>query len=180
MSFARAILFPRPVRRFLRQAPELHPITLRFVDQRLGDSFQRDYFRDNLPYIRLAHVLGIFMWAVFGILARYLVPNDAGGTADLVLRFAVAIPIVLVSFALTYANWYPRRWQPILAFVLLANGLLWSTHRAFVEGATAEWAFAGMIGPRVQLRAQPRAVRLHRSDRHRAHRVPQRRVHRRR
>jgi len=145
MSLARAIFFPRPVRRFLKQAPELHPITLRFVDQRLGDSFQRDYFRDNLPYIRLAHVLGIFMWAVFGILARYLVPNDAGGTTDLVLRFAVAIPIVLVSFALTYTSWYPRRWQPILAFVLLANGLLWSTHRAFVEGATAEWAFAGMI-----------------------------------
>jgi len=145
MSIARAIFFPRPLRRFLKAVPELHPITLRFVDQRLGDSFQRDYFRDNLPYIRLAHVLGIFMWAVFGILARYLVLNDAGGTADLVLRFGVAIPIVLVSFALTYASWYPRRWQPILAFVLLANGLLWSTHRAFVEGATAEWAFAGMI-----------------------------------
>lgn len=78
MSFARAIFFPRLVRRFLRQEPELHPITLRFVDQRLGDSFQRDYFRDNLPYIRIAHVLGIFMWAVFGILARYLVPDDAG------------------------------------------------------------------------------------------------------
>jgi class 3 adenylate cyclase len=145
MSIARAIFFPRPLRRFLKQAPELHPITLRFVDQRLGDSFQRDYFRDNLPYIRLAHVLGIFMWAVFGLLARYLLHSEAGGTADLVLRFAVGIPIVLVSLALTYTRWYPRYWQPILGFVLLANGLLWSTHRAVVPEATAEWAFAGMI-----------------------------------
>jgi class 3 adenylate cyclase len=144
-SRARTWLVPRPLRRFFKQAPELHPITLRFVDQRLGDSFQRDYFVDNLPYIRLAHVLGIFMWAVFGVLARYLVPNDASGTADLVLRFAVAIPIVLVSLALTYTQWYPRRWQPILAFVLLANGMLWSTHRAFVQEASAEWAFAGMV-----------------------------------
>jgi class 3 adenylate cyclase len=145
VSIARAIFFPRPLRRFLRSVPELHPITLRFVDQRLGDSFQRDYFVDNLPYIRLAHVLGIFMWAVFGVLARYLLPNDAGGTADLVLRFGVGIPIVLVSLALTYARWYPRYWQPVLGFVLLANGVLWSTHRAVVEGASPEWAFAGMI-----------------------------------
>ena len=145
MSIARAIFFPRPLRRFLRAVPELHPVTLRFVDQRLGDSFQRDYFADNLPYIRLAHLLGIFMWAVFGLLARYLLHDDAGGTADLVLRFGVGIPIVLVSLALTYTRWYPRYWQPILASVLFANGLLWSTHRAFVEEATAEWAFAGMI-----------------------------------
>jgi class 3 adenylate cyclase len=145
MSIARAIFFPRPLRRFLRQAPELHPITLRFVDQRLGDSFQRDYFADNLPYIRLAHVLGIFMWAVFGVLARYLLPNEASGTADLVLRFGVGIPIVLVSLALTYTRWYPRYWQPVLGFVLLANGVLWSTHRAIVPEASAEWAFAGMI-----------------------------------
>jgi class 3 adenylate cyclase len=145
VTIARAIFFPRPLRRFLRQAPELHPITLRFVDQRLGDSFQRDYFVDNLPYIRLAHLLGIFMWAIFGLLARYLLHDDAGGTADLVLRFGVGIPIVLVSLALTYTRWYPRYWQPILAFVLLANGMLWSTHRAVVEEATAEWAFAGMI-----------------------------------
>jgi class 3 adenylate cyclase len=62
-----------------------------------------------------------------------------------VLRFAVAIPIVLVSLGLTYTRWYPRYWQPVLAFVLLANGMLWSTHRAFVEEASAEWAFAGMV-----------------------------------
>jgi class 3 adenylate cyclase len=144
-SRARTWLVPRPLRRFFKQAPELHPITLRFVDQRLGDSFQRDYFVDNLPYIRLAHVLGIIMWAVFGLLARYLVHNDASGTLDLVLRFGVAIPMVLVSLALTYTSWYPRYWQPVLGFVLLANGLLWSTHRAIVPDATAEWAFAGLI-----------------------------------
>jgi class 3 adenylate cyclase len=145
MSIARAILFPRPLRRFVKLAPELHPITLRFIDRRLGDSFQRDYFADNLPYIRLAHVLGIFMWAVFGVLARYLLHDDAGGTADLVLRFGIGIPIVLVSLALTYTRWYPMYWQPVLGFVLLANGVLWSTHRAFVPEASAEWAFAGMI-----------------------------------
>jgi class 3 adenylate cyclase len=144
-SRARTWLVPRPLRRFFKQAPELHPVTLRFVDQRLGDSFQRDYFVDNLPYIRLAHVLGIFMWAVFGLLARYLLHNDASGTADLVLRFAVGIPIVLVSLALTYTRWYPRYWQPVLGFVLLANGVLWSTHRAVVPEASAEWAFAGMM-----------------------------------
>jgi len=89
-------------------------------------------------------VLGIALWAVFAILARFLL-EEGGGAADLVLRFGVAIPLVLVSLALTYASWYPDRWQRILSVVLLVNGMLWSSHRAIVEGADADWAFAGLI-----------------------------------
>jgi class 3 adenylate cyclase len=136
---------PRPLRRFFSQAAELHPVTLRFVDPELGRSFRDAYFRDNLLYIRLAHVLGIVVWAVFGILALYLLEDGRGGTADMVLRFGIAIPLVAISLALTYTSWYPKVWQPLLAAVLLVNGMLWSSHRAVVPDASAEWALAGMV-----------------------------------
>jgi hypothetical protein len=48
-----------PLRRFLAQAPELHPLSLRFLDPAMEAGFQASYLRDSLPYIRLAHVVGI-------------------------------------------------------------------------------------------------------------------------
>jgi class 3 adenylate cyclase len=142
---ARTWIVPRPLRRFFKQAPELHPVTLRFVDPEMGRSFHEAYYLDNLPYIRLAHVLGIVVWAAFGLLARYLLEDGRGGTEDLVLRYGIAIPIVLASLAITYARWYPRVWQQVLVAVLLVNGMLWSSHRAVVPEASAEWAFAGLV-----------------------------------
>ncbi|MDP9299585.1 MAG: hypothetical protein M3P43_01595, partial [Actinomycetota bacterium] len=120
-------LFPSPVRRFLDEASALQPFSLRFRDAETERAFQAVYFRDNLTYLRLAHLLGIGTWAAFALLARYLLTNG-GGTADLVIRFGVAIPIVVVSLALTYASWYPRHWQPVLFVVLLANGMTWVLH----------------------------------------------------
>lgn len=137
-------LFPSPIRRFLDEASALRPFSLRFRDPAAEQAFQAVYFRDNLTYLRLAHLLGIGTWAAFALLARYLLVNG-GGTADLVIRFGVAIPIVTVSLALTYASWYPRHWQPVLFLVLLANGMTWVLHRAFVPSANANWAFAGLI-----------------------------------
>jgi class 3 adenylate cyclase len=140
----RARFIPRPLRRFWEQAPELRPLSLRFRDRTIERAFQAAYFRDNLSYVRLAHVLGMALWAVFAVLARFLL-DEGGGMADLVLRFGVAIPFILVSLGLTYAPWYPNRWQPILFVVLLVNGMLWSSHRALVSSADADWAFAGLI-----------------------------------
>jgi hypothetical protein len=52
-------LFPSPVRRFLDEAPALRPVSLRFKDPETERTFQTAYFRDNLTYLRLAHLLGI-------------------------------------------------------------------------------------------------------------------------
>lgn len=90
-------------------------------------------------------MLGIAVWAVFGVLAGYLLEDGRGGTADVVLRFGIAIPIVFLSLAMTYARWYPRVWQQVLVAVLLVNGMLWSSHRAVVPEASPEWAFAGLV-----------------------------------
>jgi adenylate cyclase len=125
------------------EAPELRPLTLRFDDPSLERAFQYAYIRDNLTYIRLAHVIGIASWSVFGLLAAIVLGR--GQTADLVLRFGVAVPMVAISLWCTYARWYLRYWQTALALSLLANGLIWATHRAVVGEARPDWGYAGLM-----------------------------------
>jgi class 3 adenylate cyclase len=125
------------------RTPELHPVSLRFTDESLERRFRASYIRDNLVFIRFAHVLGIFAWAVFGFLAPLVL--DEGERADLILRFGVAIPIALVALALSWTSWYPRAWEYVLSSLLVVSGFVWSLHRVFVDDATPGWAYAGLM-----------------------------------
>ena len=118
----------------LKAAPELHRVSLRFVDKAAERRFQNQYFRDNLPYIRGAHVVGIAAWAFFGLY------RAAGGISELhvVLHFGVAIPILAASLALTYARWYARVWQPAIVALVVANSALVEMHR-LVSGEGTQW-----------------------------------------
>jgi hypothetical protein len=40
---------PRPLRRFLEQAPEIRPTSLRFADPGLEAAFETTYFHESLP-----------------------------------------------------------------------------------------------------------------------------------
>lgn len=42
--------------------------TLRFSDARVERSFQEQYFRDNVGYVRTALLFAIGVWAFFGLL----------------------------------------------------------------------------------------------------------------
>ena len=125
------------------RTPELHPIALRFTDDELEARFRANYIRDNLVFIRFAHVLGMFAWAVFGFLASLVL--EEGERADLILRFGIAIPIAIVALALSWTRWYPRAWEYVVASLLALSGFVWSLHRVFVEDATPGWAYAGLM-----------------------------------
>lgn len=118
----------------LRAAPELRRVSLRFIDKAAERRFQDQYFRDNLPYIRGAHVVGIAAWAFFGLY------GSAGVTTELhvVLHFGAAIPVVVASLALTYARWYARVWQPAIVALVVANSALVEMHR-LVSGHGTQW-----------------------------------------
>ena len=135
---------PRLFRTFLEQAPEIDQFTLRFVDHDTEHAFQRSYQRDTLPYVRLAFVLGVAGWVLFGFLARRLVPE--GGDVDTILRYGVAVPLTLVALACTYTAWWGRRWQLSISLVLVANALIWSVDRvALPASAPTDWGYAGMM-----------------------------------
>ena len=143
MPRPRAWVVPRTLRRFLEPSVEMRPISLRFVDPALEETFQESYFRESLPYVRLAHILGIGLWAVFGFLADIVIVGDQ--ETDLLIRYAIAVPLLILSLAVTYAPSFGRFWRWWMCFILLANAGLWSTHRALVPSAPADWAYAGLM-----------------------------------
>jgi len=139
----RAWFVPRPLHRFLEQSVEMRPVSLRFIDPALESDFQTAYFTVSLPYLRLAHVLGIVLWIVFVFLADIVIPGDQG--ADLVIRYGIAVPSLVISLGVTYTRWFPPHWREWMSFILLFNAGLWATHRVFVPVAPAEWAYAGLM-----------------------------------
>ena len=132
------------LRLFLEQAPELRPLSLRFVDPKTERRYRADHFRDVLPFIRFAHVLGLSVWIAFGLLAQLVLDGRPAAT-DAVLRYGIGVPIVAVGLAVTFTRWYPRRWRFALAVVLVASGVAWSTHHLAVPDAPASWGWAGLM-----------------------------------
>jgi len=132
-----------PGRRFLQPAGELSLLTLRFRDAGRESRFGTAYLRDNLPSIRLAHIVGASVWAIFGILAS--AELDEGTTRDLVLRYGIVIPVVAASFVCTYTTWFHRVWEPFLSAMLLFNGVAWSIHGYVVKEARPEWGYGGIM-----------------------------------
>lgn len=132
------------LRLFVEQAPELRPFTLWFEDPEEERRYRVEHFRDIVPFIRFAHVLGLLVWIAFGLLAQLILNGDAART-DAILRYGIGVPIVAVGLAATYAPWYPRRWPLTLAVVLVASGAVWSTHHLVVPDAPASWSWAGIM-----------------------------------
>jgi adenylate cyclase len=133
----------RAVRNFRDQAPELRPWSLKFKDPWLERRFQDVYFDSNLQYIRIATVLGAVVWAAFGPLAQRVITE--GATRDAVIRYALGVPVALLSFGLTYLPNYRRVWQPLISAAILFSGLIWVAHRGLVEDARPDWGYAGIM-----------------------------------
>jgi adenylate cyclase len=132
----------RFLRKFLDQAPEVRPWSLKFKDGWLERRFQDVYFDENIRYIRIATFLGAVTWAAFGPLAL-LVIDDNGVVLDSMIRYGLGVPTGLVSLALTYLPNYRRIWQPLITAAILFSGLVWVIHRAFVVDARTDWGYAG-------------------------------------
>ena len=132
----------RAARRFLDQVPELDPWTLRFRDAWLERRFQDAYLETNLPYVRIALILGAVVWAAFGPLALLVVAHQSA-VRDSVIRYGLGIPIALVSFGLTFLPNYRRYWQRLVSAGIVASGLVWVVHRALVVDARPDWGYAG-------------------------------------
>src|SRR4029078_4284324 len=127
-----AARFSTRLRALFEHAPEIRPLTLRFQDASLEAEYQERYFRDSLPYLRCAHILGIVTWAAFGVLAAFVLSATA---IDFTVRFGIGIPLAAAGLVLTYGRSYARHWQSVVALVLIASGVTWSTHRAIVADA---------------------------------------------
>jgi PAS domain S-box-containing protein len=75
--------------------------TLRFLDEVLERDFSSDYFTKSLKHVRLAMAFGLFLYAVFGILDSYIIPEEK--SLAWFIRYAVVCPyfVFLLLFSLT-------------------------------------------------------------------------------
>lgn len=106
----------RPESSSVSAGAAMHPLTLRF-DAALEREFAHEYFDSTLPVVRLAIVLGIALYSLFGILDAVIVPEQRD--ALWVIRFAIVVPILLAGLAFTFSRHF-RRWRDTVLFIVVA------------------------------------------------------------
>jgi class 3 adenylate cyclase len=123
----------------------LQRLRLRFRDPELESAFRADLFRHNLGNIRFALGVGTVLWVVWGLLLRphILALNEL--RLDVVMRFGVFIPLLLVGFALSYMRVFQRIWEWALVVIASATLLLWVFYVSSVQTLTSEFGYVGII-----------------------------------
>ena len=103
--------------------PALHPLTLSFSgkDRALEKNFLRYYSQSALPQVRLSILVGIFVFAFFGLLDMALIP--AGKQAIWIIRYGIVCPVALGVYLLTYTRCYDRLMQVSLSVMVLFGGV---------------------------------------------------------
>jgi len=117
----------------------LRPLSLRFTDAGLERGFQEQYFRDNIAYVRTAHVIAIVGWAFFGI----FVAPPGSHESYLVITLLAGVGVTSVSLGLTYRRRFARWWQPSVAALVVVYPALSELYR-MLWGHPADWT--GVVG----------------------------------
>ena len=99
---------------------QINYLTLSFPRE-LERDFREYYFDKSLRQVRIASALGVFFYAVFGILDASLVPEAK--IALWFIRFAVVCPIVFLVFLFSFSKYFKKFMQPVIAFAVLLAGL---------------------------------------------------------
>lgn len=100
------------------------PLRLSFPDAAAEREFRSASFRNSLPIVRWGLVLALVLYAAFGILDVYMLPDSY--RTVWAIRFAAVVPGVLLVLASTFLPSFERLSTPVLAAtaVLLAAGIL--------------------------------------------------------
>jgi class 3 adenylate cyclase len=122
---------------------ELDRLTLRFGDPRLEAAFRVERFRDVIGSVRIAHLLGMAAWVVWGlILAQY---TDEGAEPWGIVRFGIMIPILLVGLLVTALPVAQRIWEAEVVALNLLAAVIWTTHVSALEGVPFDLSYIGVI-----------------------------------
>ena len=83
--------------------------------------FQEYYFRDSLQHVRVALIVGMIFYSVFGLLDARLVP-DAKYKLWFV-RYVIFLPTIIGTLCVTYSKYFRKYMQLIIALSVLIAGL---------------------------------------------------------
>jgi class 3 adenylate cyclase len=124
---------------------ELSPITLRFRHPGLEAAFRKQFFRDNLGNIRFAFLGGAVLFVLWGVVLYPHLLAVADKRVDLILRYAVFIPLLLLGFAVSFTRSFERTWEWVATGVAILTILIWVYYISLVLTMPAEYGWAGLI-----------------------------------
>ncbi len=97
------------------------PFFLTFRDADRERAYRDDHFTRSLGQLRAALALGIAMYAAFGVLDGYLIP-DVAQTAWLI-RYALVVPLASLVLALSYTRHFRAMMEATTALVMFVASL---------------------------------------------------------
>ena len=94
--------------------------TLRFPDD-IERQFRTDYYRSTRSSSRIALVLGLFLYSLFGILDLYAVPISK----DIVwvIRYLIVAPVTVLVLITSYLDLFQRYLQALMCAAVAVSGL---------------------------------------------------------
>jgi len=107
-------------RMYTRKDIPFDPVTLSFRDKELEADFRDDFFTRNLSHFRQDLLLGCFLYAVYGILDFWIIPEIRLATWN--IRFALVCPLLLGVFLFTFSRLSRRFLEPALILACFAAG----------------------------------------------------------
>ncbi|MGH7636220.1 MAG: serine/threonine-protein kinase [Gemmatimonadaceae bacterium] len=120
----------------------MHPVTLNF-EPGLEREFRVEYHERTLPVVRLALVLGILLYSIFGILDALIAPDQR---YDLwLIRFAFVVPAMAGTLAFTWADSFQRFREPVLFVSMLFAALGIVAMTAIIPRPGSYLYYAGLL-----------------------------------
>jgi len=102
-------------------ALRLGKLRLRFDDDETENRYRIMHIRQSLPTIRVSLLAGLGLYALFGILDYFIVPDKL--MEFWIIRYGVVCPVLLTLCLVTGTKAFLRMSQFILAFGMLVPGL---------------------------------------------------------
>jgi len=114
---------PSDERPHKRAGARMHPFTLRF-EERLEGEFEDEYFTRTLAQVRLALVLGVFLYSVFGILDLWIAPEQRRELW--IIRYAIVVPFLVACIAFSFSSAFRRYREPavFVVFLVASQGIV--------------------------------------------------------
>lgn len=120
----------------------MHPVTLQFAPA-LEREFLAEYHERTLGVVRLAMVLGILLYALFGILDTLIAPDQR--RALWLIRFAVVVPVLSATLAFTYHPAFRRHREAVLFVAVLVASLGIVAMTAIIPRPGSYLYYAGLL-----------------------------------
>jgi signal transduction histidine kinase len=123
-------------------APRLTLTRLRF-EETLEPRFRAHWYEHTLNFTRLAIVLAVVLYALFGILDALILPEVAGWIW--LIRYGVFCPAALAVLALTYREGFRASMQPVLCGLAMLCGLGIVAMVAIADAEDGAVYYAGLL-----------------------------------